>query len=262
MKLRERLFSTIVFRSMLTQFGNRSPYSVKRTAFIPYFQYKIGQYQNDYYLYFRKAPFLEVYKNEIFNKMYEYSGYDIVRYLEFHYEACSDKGEFQRFLQYEVAERLKHKVSHTYKLKLQSTLAWLAEKQGVNQADRDRALKAQIEHDVRSAFDGQAGPNFDIWSFPFFCPKMAIDKTGHPVARQRPLFLISRPLRSRATTKVHHEHSERILTIRKRLKTGQPLLFFYKVWKIKHLKDSLQKIRKKISVAAHHDHELSLFISP
>jgi len=42
---------------------------------IPYFQYKIGPYQSDYYLYFAKQPYLQVYKNEIFNKMYEYEGY-------------------------------------------------------------------------------------------------------------------------------------------------------------------------------------------
>lgn len=44
---------------------------------------------------------------QIFNKMYEYSGYDIIRYLDFHFAAFADKSEFLHFLSYEVIERLK-----------------------------------------------------------------------------------------------------------------------------------------------------------
>jgi hypothetical protein len=47
-------------------------------ASVPYFQYKIGPYQPDQYLYFPKEPFALRYKNEIFNKLHEYTGYDII----------------------------------------------------------------------------------------------------------------------------------------------------------------------------------------
>jgi hypothetical protein len=80
MSIRSRLFTFTFFRSMLTSFGNRTPYSAKSREFTPYFQYKIGPYQSDYYLYFAKQPYLQVYKNEIFMKMYEYAGYDLIRY--------------------------------------------------------------------------------------------------------------------------------------------------------------------------------------
>jgi len=97
MSLRDRLFKFIFFRSIFTMIGERSPYSAKTTDFPPYFQYEIGPYQADYKLYFAKQPFLQVYKNEVFNKMYEYAGYDLIRYLEFHYEAYANKADFIHF---------------------------------------------------------------------------------------------------------------------------------------------------------------------
>lgn len=118
---------------MLTSFGNRSPYSAKSRDFTAYFQYKIGAYQSDYNLYFAKQPSLQIYKNEIFNKMYEYSGYDLIRYLEFHYTLYENKAEFVRFLRYEVSERLKK-----------------------------YAPKAQLTQDVRSTLDDRLNPEVDI----------------------------------------------------------------------------------------------------
>lgn len=41
-------------------------------------------------MYFPKEPSAILYKNEIFNKLSEYTGYDIIRYLEFHYAAYED----------------------------------------------------------------------------------------------------------------------------------------------------------------------------
>lgn len=161
MALRERLLSRIFFRSMLTAFGNRTPYAAKTKTFVAYFQYKIGPYQSDYYLYFAKQPYLQVYKNEIFNKMYEYEGYDLIRYLETHYKAFDDKADFIRFLRYETSERLKHKVSETYRQNLQATADWLTEKQGLYQAVQEKQLKARIEQDVRSTLDNQAGSGLD-----------------------------------------------------------------------------------------------------
>jgi len=128
MGLREKMFSRIFYRSILTDFGQRTPLTFKAKKFVPYFQYKIGPYEAGYVLLFRKEPTLGVYKHEIFNKMYEYSGYDIIRYLEFHFAEFANKNEFLRFLSYEVSERLKLPVPARYRLKLQSTRAWVMEK--------------------------------------------------------------------------------------------------------------------------------------
>ncbi len=147
---------------MLTSFGNRSPYSAKPRVFTPYFQYKIGPYQSDYYLYFAKQPYLQVYKNEIFMKMYEYAGYDLIRYLEFHYEAYESKIDFIRFLRYEVSERLAGSAPKTHKLKLQATSDWLAEKQNEYRSLQEKNLKTQIEQDVRSTFGDKTTPGVDI----------------------------------------------------------------------------------------------------
>src|ERR1700722_17209047 len=101
MSFRDRLFKYIFFRSFFTVIGDRSPYAAKTTEFTAYFKYKIGDFQKDYHLYFPRQPYLQPYKNEIFNKMYEYTGYDLIRYLEFHYQAFDNKADFIRFLQYE-----------------------------------------------------------------------------------------------------------------------------------------------------------------
>jgi hypothetical protein len=162
MSIRKKLFNFIFFRSMLTTFGNRSPYYARSKDFTAYFQYKVGSYQSDYYLYFTTQPFLQVYKNEIFNKMYEYAGYDLIRCLEFHYEAYENKADFIRFLRYEVSERLKKDIPKTHKLKLQATSDWLAEKQGANQTLQEKMLKSQIELDVRSTLNNQVTPGLDI----------------------------------------------------------------------------------------------------
>ncbi len=107
MSLKQKLFSNIVLRSIFANFGNRSAYSGAPGAFEPYFQYKIGAYQSDQYLYFPKEPFAVLYKNEIFNKLHEYTGYDVIRYLEFHFSAYPDRTDFLSFLNYEILERLK-----------------------------------------------------------------------------------------------------------------------------------------------------------
>jgi len=162
MGFRERLFSHIFFRSLLTVFGNRTRYAAKTKSFVAYFQYKIGPYQPDYYLYFSKPPILQVYKNEIFNKMHEYEGYELIRYLETHFAAYDDKADFIQFLRYETSERLKHKITETHRQKLQATADWVAEKQEMHQAAQAKDLKIQIEQDVRSTMDAQGESSYDI----------------------------------------------------------------------------------------------------
>jgi hypothetical protein len=110
MDVKKRLFSNMFFRNMISDLFGRSADQRKPGGFTPYFQYKIGPYQSDYYLYFPKEPFAIRYKNEIFNKLNEYTGADIANYLEFHYLAYSDKQSFLKFLRYEVYARLNIKL--------------------------------------------------------------------------------------------------------------------------------------------------------
>jgi hypothetical protein len=162
MSFRDKLQNFIFFRSLFTVTGQRSPYAAKTTDFSAYFQYKIGDFQKHYYLYFRKQLYLQLYKNEIFNKMYEYTGYDLIRYLEFHYEAFEDKADFIRFLHYEVTERIRRKSPKYSLLKLETTADWTMEKQKEQKELNEAAFKAEIEQDVRSTLAGQVTPGPDM----------------------------------------------------------------------------------------------------
>jgi hypothetical protein len=158
MSFRDRLFKYIFFRSFFTVVGDRSPYVAKTTEFTAYFKYKIGDFRKDYHLYFPRQPYLQPYKNEIFNKMYEYTGYDLIRYLEFHYQAFDNKADFVRFLQYEVAERIRGNSPKARLLKLKTTADWITEKQ---KDLNDATFKEQIEQDIRSTLAGQVAPGTD-----------------------------------------------------------------------------------------------------
>lgn len=158
MGIKEKLYSKVIFRNILATFGLRSSYSysVDNKTFVPYFQYKIGKYQHDFYLYFEKEPFKGRYVNEFFNKMREYNGYDLVLYMEFHYEAYADKRDFLRFLWFEISERLKLNLTKVQKLKLQSAQDWVAEKQAEVQQLQEQQLRKEVETDVRSLLQNQA----------------------------------------------------------------------------------------------------------
>ncbi len=147
---------------MLTSFGNRSPYAANSKDFAAYFQYRIGDYQSNYNLYFAEQPSVQVYKNEIFNKMYEYAGYDLIRNLEFHFAAYENKAEFIRFLRYEVSERLKKSAPKAHKVKFHTTSDWLEEKKAEHQAQQEKSLQFQIEQVVRATFDDQTTTGFDV----------------------------------------------------------------------------------------------------
>lgn len=149
MGLKQRLFSNMFFRNMLADFGERSAYSKTPGGFVPYFQYKIGNYQSDYYLYFPKEPYAIRYQNEIFNKLNEYKGYDIIAFVEFHYTAYNDKHDFLRFLRYEIADRLQRNLKETYRMKLQVILEWVSEKQQTWQTLQETNLRQEIESGVR-----------------------------------------------------------------------------------------------------------------
>ncbi len=145
----------MLFRNMLASFGYRSAYSSAAGGFIPYFAYRIADYQQDFYLYFPKEPFAVRYVNEIFNKLCEYEGFDIIRYLEFHYNLYSNKADFLRFLRYEINDRLK-KGRYQHR-KLNAALDWVTEKQSelrdqirekINQEQKN--LEQELAAGVRS----------------------------------------------------------------------------------------------------------------
>jgi hypothetical protein len=121
--------NNLFLRAMLRAF-HLTPSDSARQPLIPYFQYKIAPYKSDHFLYFRREPSWLRYKWEAFSKMNSLKGYDIPRFLEFHYSAYPDKEDFRRFIRYEiealVAYIRKHpKVAdHEYEV----VLKWLAEK--------------------------------------------------------------------------------------------------------------------------------------
>jgi hypothetical protein len=157
MTWKQKLFSNMFFRNMLADLGERSGNSKIPGDFVPYFQFKIGQYQADPYLYFPAKPFALRYKNEIFNKLNEYTGYDIIKFLEFHYSEYPDKNEFLRFLQYEISGRIKQKkVRESLLLKLQSALNWVKEKSQELKQSQDELLRKEIEQGVKTIIQNQS----------------------------------------------------------------------------------------------------------
>jgi hypothetical protein len=146
LKLTNRLFP----RAFLRAFHLLPPESAAQPL-IPYFQYKIGAYQKDYFLYFRREPSWLRYKVEAFGKMNAMAGYDIPRFLDFHYAAYSDKEDFLRFLRYEIEGRLAYMKKYpkdsvpAYLVMLK----WLAEKEGPDAA-KTSALSATDGQDAVS----------------------------------------------------------------------------------------------------------------
>lgn len=116
-------------RNVLADFGGRSAYSRTPGNFTPYFQYRIGDFQQDYYLYFPEEPFRAQYENEIFNKLTEYKGADISVYLDFHFQAFDDKKVFLHFVQYGLTERSKLNISSNRRSKFQLAQEWVKEQQ-------------------------------------------------------------------------------------------------------------------------------------
>jgi hypothetical protein len=157
MNWKQKLFSNMFIRNMLTDFGERSGNSKIPGNFNPYFQYRIGQYQADLFLYFPAEPFALRYKNEIFNKLNEYTGYDIIKFIEFHYAAYPDKNEFLRFVQYEISGRIKQKkIRESLLLKLQSALTWATEKSQELKKVQDEHLRMEIENGVKTIIQNQS----------------------------------------------------------------------------------------------------------
>jgi hypothetical protein len=94
-------------RTLLGIFGFRRPGFLHRNdPYVAFFQYRIGPDQCDYYLYFESPPKKFGYRNEVFRKMREYNGHDLICFIEFHYKACEDKDGFISWIKYETLEQL------------------------------------------------------------------------------------------------------------------------------------------------------------
>ncbi len=159
--VKEWLFSNIFMRNMLSDFGSRASYSRSGSVFTAYFKYKIGPYEKDHCLYFLKEPSARRYYNEIFNKMIEYTGYDLFKYLDFHYSLYHDEADFLRFLQYETEERLQKTSGPEFKRAQKATLKWLKEKMQHNLEKEAPAVQQEISGTIRKALNGPTS-SFDI----------------------------------------------------------------------------------------------------
>ena len=105
MKLREKLLTNYRMRVLLREGETLTNYTTRAGGFTPYFAYIIGDYQDDFYLYFNVEPFSAAYYNEIFNKMACYFANDAILYIKFHLERYADKRAFLDFLFYELQHR-------------------------------------------------------------------------------------------------------------------------------------------------------------
>jgi len=147
MNIKKWLFSRMLFRNMLTDFGYRLAYSDIPGDFTPYFAYKIGDYENGYYLNFPKEPLALPYKNEIFNKLHRYDNEAIDKYLDFHYELYPDKRDFLRFLYHELSERINQKIKNRL-FKLNTALDWTVAKQE-QQKGEDLSLSKKQQDSIK-----------------------------------------------------------------------------------------------------------------
>jgi len=153
MKWKDRLLTNFFLRNAIADIWGRSEYSRTRGNFTPYFQYRIGTFQKDEYLYFSKEPYIVQYKNEIFNKLCGYVGYDAIKYLDFHYSSFPDSWEFLRFLEYEIAERIKTTPSKSRLAKYQVAQGCVSEKVQELKAQQQNQLKQDIHDEVQAGIE-------------------------------------------------------------------------------------------------------------
>jgi len=162
MSLFKKLYDRAFFRFLMYVFRLDSLVWRPRRDFTPYFQYKIGSYVSDYYLYFLKPPYFNVYMVELTRKFFGYSGHDLACFLDFHYRLFEDKAEFLRFLRYEMTSRLKwrspKKKFSRYWDVLESCHEWVIEQEKLlfAAAPTETALNALID----ARFTSQLEPAF------------------------------------------------------------------------------------------------------
>jgi hypothetical protein len=165
MKFPQKWMNHWFLREMAGLTGFRNAYDLHGDEpFIPYFQYRVGDYQSDHYLYFKAPPRKWDYTWEIFQKMYEYEGYDLIRYIEFHYKAYEDKEDFLRWFRYETSRQLRRLRKYRFvfwmrltkiKTRLQTTLEWVEEEEKRRKERPAEVIASQPEND--SGAEEEAG---------------------------------------------------------------------------------------------------------
>jgi hypothetical protein len=155
-----QLTNNLFLRAILRAF-HLLPAAGADQPLIPYFKYKIGPYQNDQCLYFKREPSALRYKYEAFDKLNSLAGYDIPRFLDFHYSAYPDKEDFRRFLRYEITGPLAHPRSgfRNYQVVLQ----WLEEQEAakiavtsaITEDNRVGELMEETMSELKRSFDGK-----------------------------------------------------------------------------------------------------------
>lgn len=133
MRIPKKWLNSAFFRFLLLLFNIHYNNYSDEYEFEPWFQYEIGPYEKGYTLYFPKPPNKLQYMREIFLKIGEYTGIDLVNYVDYHYAAYPDKKAFVRFLRYEIQERIKLKIFESYRLKLETIFEWVKEKEAAAQ---------------------------------------------------------------------------------------------------------------------------------
>lgn len=159
MDVRDWLYNNIFFRNVISDlFGRSGNYKTPGT-FIPYFQYKIGNYRSDHLLYFHSEPFGLRYYNEFFNKLNEYIPGHIPDYLDFHFSAYSDKQGFLKFLHHEISGRLKQNIGKARSQKLEIAQEWVSEKQQELKTVQKAAVQQEIKQGVQDMLPAASNAN-------------------------------------------------------------------------------------------------------
>jgi hypothetical protein len=104
--LRKYLMNKMFLRNVGLIVGEINNYSNEPGNFIPYFQYEVGPYKDDFVLYFSKLPDPTLYYNSIFLKLWAYNPQDAIKYIEAHYNLYPDKRDFLLFLKRQLQHRI------------------------------------------------------------------------------------------------------------------------------------------------------------
>jgi hypothetical protein len=103
--LRDYIMNNSFLRNVGLISGEIDNYPNTPGNFIPYFQYEIGPYKDDFILYFPKLPKSKLYYNFIFLKLWGYNPQDAVKFIEHHYEAYPNKKDLLLFLKRQLQHR-------------------------------------------------------------------------------------------------------------------------------------------------------------
>jgi hypothetical protein len=103
--LRDYIMNNSFLRNVGLISGEIDNYPNTPGNFIPYFQYEIAPYRDDFILYFPKLPKSKLYYNFIFLKLWGYNPQDAVKFIEHHYEAYPNKKDFLLFLKRQLQHR-------------------------------------------------------------------------------------------------------------------------------------------------------------